>query len=165
MRTARFSILLSVLVLAAAPAPAHGQEGPDMPPPVLTADPAAVSYEPLPGYPRGTEIHVLKGDPRTGPFEIYLRLQPGVTIPMHFHSSAENSVGIQGNLVMRHMDGTRTEIGPGSYMFIPWRMPHEPTCPAGGPTCIVYFSFDRAFDTTWVGAPPANPNPMPAMER
>lgn len=159
------AVLLPTLALATTPAATYGQETPDMPAPVITANPNAVSYEPLPGYPRGTDVHVVSGDPRTGPFEIFLRLQPGVTVPMHFHSSAESAIGIQGRLSMRHQDGTRNEIGPGTYMFIPWRMPHEPTCPAGGPVCITYFSFDRAFDTTWVGAPPTNPNPMPAGGR
>lgn len=121
------------------------------------------TYVPVPGLPKGADFSVLNGDLIQGAFEMYFRLQPGVRVPMHFHTSAERSVGVQGTITMSFPDGTTSDITPGAYMFIPWEAHHAAPCPADGPECIAYFFFDKAFDVTWVDAPPAEPNPMPGM--
>lgn len=145
--------------LAAQEAPGGGGEAA-----TIVAAAAEAEFVPVPGFPRGADFSVLKGDPMTGAFEMYFRLQPGVGVPMHFHTSAERSVGVQGTITMSFPDGSTHDIVPGSYMFIPWKAHHAATCPADGPECIAYFYFDKAFDVTWVGDPPADPNPMPGAE-
>ncbi len=127
----------------------------------VSAGPATVSYVPVPGFPKGTDMSVVYGDPASGAFEMYFRLQPGVRVPMHFHTSAERAVGVQGVITMEYEDESTMTISPGTYMFIPWKMPHAASCPSGASPCIAYFYFDKAFDVTWVGDPPADPNSMP----
>lgn len=125
------------------------------------AEPATVSYVPVPGFPKGADFSVVYGDPAAGAFEMYFRLQPGVRVPMHFHTSAERAVGVQGVITMEYEDGSTMTIGPGTYTFIPWKLPHAASCPAESSPCIAYFYFDKAFDVTWVEDPPADPNPIP----
>ncbi len=139
---------------------AMAQEGFEMPS-VITAAGTEVVYVPVPGFPRGADFSIINGDPATGAFDMFFRLQPGVTVPMHFHTSAERTVGVQGTITMTYDDGSTTDITPGSYMFIPWQMPHAASCPEGERPCIAYFYFDKAFDVTWVADPPEDPNPMP----
>ena len=62
---------------------------------------------------------------------------------------------------MEYEDGSEMPISPGTYMFIPWKMPHAATCSSEASPCIAYFYFDKAFDVTWVEDAPADPNPMP----
>jgi len=128
---------------------------------MISAAAASAEYVPVAGFPQGADLSVLYGDPSAGAFEMYFRLQPGVGVPMHFHTSAERAVGIQGTMTMEYQDGSKADISPGNYMFIPSKMPHAATCPAAGPACIAYFYFDQAFDVTWLADPPENPNPMP----
>ena len=125
----------------------------------VTAGPATVSYVPVPGFPKGADMSVVYGDPAAGAFEMYFRLQPGVWVPMHFHTSAERAVGVQGVMTMEYEDGSTMTIGPGTYTFIPWKLPHAASCATEGSPCIAYFYFDKAFDVTWVKDPPADPNP------
>ena len=127
---------------------------------VTAAAPGTVSYVPVPGFPEGAEMSVVYGDPATGAFEMYFRMQPGVRVPMHFHTSAERAVGVQGVVTMEYEDGSEMTIGPGTYMFIPWKMPHAASCSSEASPCITYFYFDKAFDVTWVEDAPADPNPM-----
>ena len=130
--------------------------------PMMTSASAnSAEYMAVSGFPQGADLSVLYGDPSAGAFEMYFRLQPGVRVPMHFHTSAERSVGIQGTITMEYQDGSKSDITAGGYMFIPWKMPHAALCAADGPACIAYFYFDKAFDVTWVADPPENPNPMP----
>jgi quercetin dioxygenase-like cupin family protein len=129
---------------------------------MILAAPGTATYGPIAGFPKGTDIAVVRGDPGKGAFDAYIRLQPGVRIPVHFHSSAESAVGVKGNFTLEMKDGTKKALAAGMYTFIPWQMPHAASCPAGGAACIGFFVFDKAFDVTWVEAPPTNPNPMPS---
>lgn len=157
----RHALALAVCVGLFAADPGHAQQ-PEETPEVLAAAATTAEYVPVPGFPQGSDFSVVYGDPMAGQFEMFFRLQPGVTVPMHFHTSAERSVGIQGVITMSYPDGRTMDIGAGDYMFIPWKAHHAASCPADGPACIAYFYFDKAFDVTWVDEPPANPNPAPA---
>ncbi len=139
---------------------AMAQEGGEMPS-VITAAGTEAEYVPVPGFPKGAEFSIINSDPATGAFEMFFRLQPGVTIPMHFHTSSERAVGVQGTLTLAYEDGSTMDITPGSYMFVPWQMPHAASCPEGEWACIGYFYFDKPFDVTWVGDLPEDLNPMP----
>lgn len=131
---------------------------------LITGGPNEASFNPIPGFPQGTDLAVLRGNPEEGPFDAYIRLQPGTRIPTHFHTSAESSVGVQGDFTLEMQNGETITLDTGRYTFIPWEMPHAASCPDGGEECIGYFSFDRAFDVTWVEGPPENPNPAPGGE-
>ena len=130
-------------------------------PMMTSAAAASAEYMPVAGFPQGADLSVLYGDPSAGASEMYFRLQPGVRVPMHFHTSPERLVGIQGTLTMEYPDGSKADINSGDYMLMPSKMPHAATCSAAGPDCIAYLYWEQAFDVTWVNDPPENPNPMP----
>ncbi len=127
---------------------------------LFATGPVSTSFVPVPGFPKGADFYVVNGDP-TQAFEMFFRLQPGVRVPLHFHTSAERAVGVQGVITMEFEGGEKGEVAPGIYMFIPSKLPHAAFCPSGGSPCVAYFYFERAFDVTWVGEPPSDPNPMP----
>ncbi len=166
MKMLKYGAFLATGLVALAACAPDAPDAPDTPADVaglmmISAAAASADYVPVAGFPQGADLSVLYGDPSAGAFEMYFRLQPGVRVPMHFHTSAERSVGIQGTMTMEYQDGSKADISPGNYMFIPSKMPHAATCPAAGPACIAYFYFDQAFDVTWLADPPENPNPMP----
>lgn len=133
----------------------------DSEPMMVSASAASAEYVPVPGFPQGADFSVLYGDPSAGASEMYFRLQPGVRVPMHFHTSPERLIGIQGTVNMEYPDGSEAPLGPGDYMFMPSKLPHAANCPGGDTACVVYIYWAQAFDVTWVEDPPANPNPMP----
>ena len=72
---------------------------------MIAAGPESASFVPVPGLPAGSDFYVVNGSPEEA-FEMYFRLQPGVRVPMHFHTSPERAVGVQAqHLVPRFKDG------------------------------------------------------------
>ena len=81
------AFLATALVALAACAPDASDTAADAAEPMMISA-AAVSaeYVPVAGFPQGADLSVVYGDPSAGAFEMYFRLQPGVRVPMHFHT-------------------------------------------------------------------------------
>jgi len=75
------------------------------------------------------------GDPKTGPAVNYSKFPAGYVFPMHWHSYAESTVVISGE-VHYVIDGKSYDLAPGSYVVFPAKLRHELTCSKSGP-CIV----------------------------
>ena len=96
----------------------------------------------------GIQIAPLAGDPKSGPHHGYLKLQDGVRIPPHWHSSDEYLTVLSGTIYV----GTGTNVdrehtpryGPGSFVAIPARTPHYGWAEG---ECIVSQTRTGAFDT------------------
>ena len=81
-----------------------------------------------------------------------IRTPSAIHVRKHWHSANETHTMIAGTATFA-CGGTRMELGPGSFNFMPARMVHEAWLPAGS---ITFITVDAAWDLNWVeGAPTA----------
>ena len=76
----------------------------------------------------------------------------GIHIRKHWHSANETHTIIKG-IAKFECDGKRSELGPGSFNYMPAKMVHEAWLPADS---LTFITVDGAWDVNWVeGAPSA----------
>jgi quercetin dioxygenase-like cupin family protein len=101
-----------------------------------SATPALVAFEDAkfaavsPGRSGSPEIAVLRGDPRTGPSAMFIRIKKGA-VPMHVHVSSYQMLVLKGLLKRWNEQQAETDVkplGPGSYLFEPADQPHANSC-------------------------------------
>jgi quercetin dioxygenase-like cupin family protein len=87
--------------------------------------------EAAPGLPEGATQALLRTDPATGGIERLVLFPAGTHIGAHWHTAAECVVVLEGSARLKVGD-TTTELGPGSYAWIPARTIHEAWIGEGG---------------------------------
>jgi quercetin dioxygenase-like cupin family protein len=97
------------------------------------------------------EICFLYVDPKTHATQLLIRTPKGIHIRKHWHTANETHMLIKGTAKFE-CEGKSTELGPGSFNFMPARMVHEAWLPADSLTLI---TVDSAWDVNWVEGPPA----------
>src|SRR5438270_8807072 len=94
----------------------------------------------------GLHSMVVSGDPDTGPSVQYLKVDPGVKIPWHWHTPAEVVYGDGGSLEIRTQKGDhKMNVTSGSYARMPGHMIHNATCVSKEP-CTLYIESPAKFD-------------------
>jgi len=78
----------------------------------------------------------------------YAKYSPGVVIPEHWHSAAEFTTVLSGNLRYT-VEGKTSELAPGAYIVIPAKAKHSATCLTGS-DCIVTTRRAGPTDYNWV---------------
>jgi len=98
------------------------------------------------------QICVLHVDPTTKATKLMIRTPKGIHIRKHWHSANETHTIIKG-IAKFECDGKHSELGPGSFNYMPARMVHEAWLPADS---LTFITVDGAWDVNWVeGAPTA----------
>lgn len=101
---------------------------------------------------RSSEIAILHTDPITHATQLMIRVPKNFHVPKHWHTANETHTIISGIFVME-AEGMREALGPGSFNYVPSRMPHEAwTTPGEG--ALLFITVDGAWDITWVNGPP-----------
>ena len=101
---------------------------------------------------KSPEIAILHVDPTTQATQLMIRTPAAIHVRKHWHTANETHTMLRGNAVLA-CDGQRTELGPGSFNFMPAKMVHEAWLPADS---LTFITVDRAWDINWVeGAPTA----------
>jgi quercetin dioxygenase-like cupin family protein len=67
----------------------------------------------------GVKKRVLWGNHDKGPYGAFTKFDPGLTNPLHTHSSEVRIVVLQGAYIYRPRNGAEQRVGPGSYISIP----------------------------------------------
>jgi quercetin dioxygenase-like cupin family protein len=119
-------------VLSAESALAQKEGGADGDSVFVTARGADLKWKPItpPGFKKGTEIAVVRGDPAAEdqPYVIRLRFPNGYRFPAHWHPVDENLTVLQGTFLLamgEHANGSQLHrYHPGDYLFIEARHPH-----------------------------------------
>ncbi len=96
------------------------------------------------------QISILRVDPKTQATQLLIRMPKQMHIPMHWHSANETHTVIQGTMVFEH-EGKRDQLGPGSFNYIPAKMPHQAWA---SNDALVFITVDSAWDVNWVSGPP-----------
>jgi len=96
------------------------------------------------------EICVLHVDPTTKATKLMIRTPKAIHIRKHWHSANETHTIIKG-IAKFECDGKRSELGPGSFNYMPAKMVHEAWLPADS---LTFITVDAGWDVNWVEGPP-----------
>jgi len=108
---------------------------------------AASKFASVPGVPACLKLAVQRGDPSKGAAVLLLKARPGCTVPWHWHTANENLMIVSGKGKMEMNDAAATIVGPGDYIYLPSKHPHQFTCTTA---CTVFDITDGAFDVHYI---------------
>jgi mannose-6-phosphate isomerase-like protein (cupin superfamily) len=101
---------------------------------------------------RSSEIAILRVDPKTQATQLMIRAPKNFHVPKHWHTANETHTIVSGTFIIE-CEGKRAELGPGSFNYLPSKMPHEGwTKPNEG--ALLFITVDAAWDINWVNGPP-----------
>ena len=67
----------------------------------------------------GVKKVILWGDHDAGPYGAFTKFEPGLTNPMHTHTSELRIVVLRGAYIYKPKDGKERRVGAGSYISVP----------------------------------------------
>ena len=117
--------------------------------PVVTEPPIFIALDSQPWTPceglPGCEFVGLFGDPAVEGSQTLFRLGAGTEFPKHWHTSSENYMGVQGELVFNLETGERVSLARGDFLHYQGGMVHWGRC-AEGEDCVYYVYNDLPYD-------------------
>lgn len=148
--------------VATAEPSAHAQQGQAVdrahdpsPPHALarTAQDPRLQWSPCPEFmPQGCAIAVLHGDPGQDNADVLFRVPAGAQIPLHWHTSAERMVLVEGDLQVTYVGQDPVDLRPGTYAYGPAKLAHAGRCGDAG-ACTLFIAFEQPVDA-FPGNPP-----------
>ena len=148
MRSIQIHALLIMLGAAAAvgkSAPTLAKDTGDM----VGVNPQTMKFTPIPDMPGCASAGILRGNPRSGPAWVLLKLASGCRVPWHWHTANETLVVISGRGAVTMKDGPPLQFAPGAYASLPSHHAHQASCSRA---CLLFNGADAAFDIHYVDA-------------
>jgi len=136
-------IMLGVVAAVGGSARTHAKDTAQM----ITLNPQTLKFAAVPGLPGCASAAVLRGDPRTGPAWVLLKLASGCRVPWHWHTANETLVIISGRGTLAMKDGPPLRFVPGAYASLPSHHVHQASCSRA---CLLFNTADDAFDIHYV---------------
>ncbi len=94
----------------------------------IVQSPRTAKFGQLPVLPSCQRFAVDRGDPRTGSFQVVIKMKAGCSIPWHWHSAEEEVMIVSGTVKSDIADLPSRLLHPGAYFLLPARHPHRVTC-------------------------------------
>jgi quercetin dioxygenase-like cupin family protein len=111
-----------------------------------TADAPDLQWGPCPPFmPEGCELAVLQGDPEGPDADVFFKLAPSTTVPMHWHTSVERMVLVSGEMQVNFQGQSPVTVEPFTYAYGPAELPHETRCGNEG-ECVLFIAFEEPVD-------------------
>lgn len=148
MRSNRTRTLLGLLAAVTAvgvSVPTHAKDAEQM----VTLNPQTLKFTPIPDMPPCASAAILRGDPRSGPAWVLLKLASGCRVPWHWHTANETLLVISGRGTLAMKDGPPLQLVPGAYASLPSHHLHQASCSRA---CLFFNGADDAFDIHYVDA-------------
>ena len=123
-------------------APAFAEETPS-----IAVDPATLEFSTPPGLPTCARAAPLRGDPRTGPSVLLVKLGAGCRIPWHWHTANEQVMFVSGSGTLEMKGEKSLHTRPGAYAFLPGHHIHRVSCSS---PCTIFNVADGPFDIHYV---------------
>src|SRR5438105_9176849 len=114
---------------------------------MVITNPQTLEYINVPDMPTCATAAILRGNPRSGPAWVLLKLASGCRVPWHWHTANEELVVISGRGTLATKGGPSLQFVPGAYASLPNHHVHRTTCTR---TCLLFNSADAAFDIHYV---------------
>jgi mannose-6-phosphate isomerase-like protein (cupin superfamily) len=141
VRAAAVTLLAAILVALSASARARDADQ------MIALDPKTLQFTPIPDMPACATAAILRGDPRTGPAWVLLRLASGCRVPWHWHTANETLVVVSGRGTLAMKDAPPLQFAPGAYAALPAHHVHRASCSRA---CLLFNGADAAFDIHYV---------------
>jgi quercetin dioxygenase-like cupin family protein len=98
-------------------------------PTALLLTPEQIQFHPAPGFPKGAQIVLMRGDlSQPVPYTIRFKLPDGYVIPPHWHSTDEEVTVLSGTLnvgMAETVDKSKaTALSAGGYQVVPAKAHH-----------------------------------------
>ena len=138
-------VLLGVLAAVTPSVPTRAEETDEM----RTVSPQNLKFTPIPDMPACASAAILRGNPRSGPAWVLLKLASGCRVPWHWHTANESLVVISGRGTVEMKDGPPLQFAPGAYASLPSRHQHQAKCTR---SCLLFNAADGPFDIHYVDA-------------
>jgi quercetin dioxygenase-like cupin family protein len=139
--------LLAAVVAVGGPIPARADEAETVPQPMVTLNPYSLEFTPIPDMPGCATAAILRGNPRSEPAWVLLKLGSGCRVPWHWHTANETLVVISGRGRLEMKDGPPLDFVPGAYASLPSRHAHQAICSR---ECLLFNGADAPFDVNYV---------------
>src|SRR5262245_14922387 len=137
--------LLVIALVAVAALAAHAESTDKM----VAMDPKTLKFITVPDMPACATAAILRGNPRSGPAWVLLKLTSGCRVPWHWHTANESLVVISGRGTLAMKDGPPLRFAPGAYASLPSHHAHQASCTR---SCLFFNAADAAFDIHYVDA-------------
>ena len=146
MTTRTAALLIMIGTAIATGTAAHAKDDAGHP---MAVSPQSMKFIEIPNMPACATAAILRGDPRSGPAWVLLKLASGCRVPFHWHTPNEELVVISGRGTLAMKDGPPLQFAPGAYASLPSHHVHQATCTR---SCLLFNSADGAFDIHYVDA-------------
>ena len=133
----RFMLLVAAVGLVALCAVAQGGDE------THVANSGQLTFGSAPYLPSCLTMAPEHGDPSKGAFTLLLKFASGCSVPMHWHSAAEELMLVSGSGKMQTQDGKTSPVDRSGFVYIPPKHPHAFTCVTA---CTAFLSGAGAFD-------------------
>jgi len=111
-----------------------------------TAGNPELEWGPCPPFlPEGCAIAILHGDPAKDNLDVFLKVPAKSILPLHWHTSAERMVLVEGELHVAYDGQERAVLTPGTYAYGPAKRAHEGSCASSEP-CVLFIAFESPLD-------------------
>ena len=119
-----------------------------------SAGDAQLKWGPCPEFlPKGCAIAVLNGDPSKPNADVFFKVPGKAVIPVHWHTSAERMVLVQGELRVTYEGQKEAVMKAGTYAYGPAKKPHKAVCASKTP-CVLFIAFESPLDAVPGDKPP-----------
>ena len=125
-------------------------------------DPRTLKFIQIPDMPACASAAILRGNPRSGPAWVLLKLASGCRVPWHWHTANEDLVVISGRGTVAMKEGPPLEFVPGAYSNLPSHHAHQASCSRD---CLLFNAADAAFDVHYVDASGEEIPPKEALKQ
>ena len=138
-------IMLGVLAAVDESVPTRADETEQM----ITLNPDTLKFTPIPDMPGCASAAIVRGNPRSEPAWVFLKLATGCRVPWHWHTANETLLVINGRGTLAMKDGPPLQFVPGAYASLPNHHIHQASCARA---CLLFNTADAAFDIHYADA-------------
>lgn len=125
--------------------------------------PADLKWE-QPFGPQGPSIVIVQGDPKTGPYTMFMKFTAGTDSGWHTHDHSYVATVVKGTMTAQAQgDAAETKLPVGSFFSEPGKKNHRNTCTKDS-ECII-FGHSMGPQSTTMMSPDGKPLPPPAAPK
>ncbi|WP_409479891.1 DUF4437 domain-containing protein [Pseudobdellovibrio sp. HCB154] len=93
----------------------------------------------------GAQSAVVHGDPTKGAYHAFMKLKPGFSEPMHYHTADQYVTVLGGTIILTEKNGTEHRLPAGSYFSFVNKARHSTMC-AQGAECLLFADIRGKWD-------------------
>ncbi len=135
----------AALLTAGLSLPVSAEQAMESPLALLAADPSLEWGACPPFFSEACRMTAVHGNPAEPNSDVFFKVGGGDELPLHWHTSAERMVLVQGELTVRYQGHDPVTLTPGTYAYGPPKLAHDGRCNSDE-ACILFIAFEQPVD-------------------